>query len=624
MVHIDKFTKLRVPKPDVNFISSLGIGSDILYIPESGKLNTFFKNDKINIIAKTEAIYVPPRLNISGKNIVTNKYFTEIKKEKLNTTILKMPTKVKIKNKNRIFDIGSVIPGVMELANLKSSIGVFDSFFDRISDLNNEFIITEKKTYKTEEINRPKILLLDVNLDENRIYFAEQLEYYLSLRKYRLFEKVTHQDAIPHNLIFKVGNIYYNIGTLVKDKEPYMEINRPIFNKVMIIIKNITAETTMKDLKALANKETKLTYKLLGYKSNVTLDSVFDLNDKIKKISNETTNQDKLLTELRELLITAPAAENLVGKDPIDKLKNFYLALRNAEKIKELEIKELKDKSVQEINKGVEASISSEDQSKATNQIKNDGLSKDDEDHIKDLRLIEQSLNKEYHGTVFLDEMKERGNFGIRSYNPDNILNLTEFSGYKKQGRELSSNLDKNIEDLVKSIEKDKEIGINIHKITTKIVDDDATRYKEFSVQISHPDFGTTFKKKYPVRFRVPIPIEEKYIKVGGNNYIMVNQLFNKPLQKIDWSLVRLFTHFNTTSVILKRSKFNVHSGHQEIEKDFLVTSKKIPKTKLKHEEIDSATQEYLEFKGIPTAIISKLRYKKIELKSPIIIKIIL
>ena len=74
---------------------------------------------------------------------------------------------------------------------------------------------------------------------------------------------------------------------------------------------------------------------------------------------------------------------------------------------------------------------------------------------ISKLTEQEKLLVKKYNGTVFLDDIKEaRSNSflasGKRLFNPDPIVGLTEFNGYKKQETEFENNLDNAIEDLIK------------------------------------------------------------------------------------------------------------------------------------------------------------------------------
>ena len=61
----------------------------------------------------------------------------------------------------------------------------------------------------------------------------------------------------------------------------------------------------------------------------------------------------------------------------------------------------------------------------------------------------------------------------------------------------------------------------------------------------------------YVVKFKVPYPVKNKYFKLDGNTYIMINQFFSKPIMKVKPNLVRLYTHYSTLTVSLKNHKLS-------------------------------------------------------------------
>ena len=81
---------------------------------------------------------------------------------------------------------------------------------------------------------------------------------------------------------------------------------------------------------------------------------------------------------------------------------------------------------------------------------------------------------------------------------------------------------------------------------------------------------GNTTDKPYNITFQVPIPIQQKYIKVGGNNYILINQLFPKSIQKISPNLVRFYTHYSTCSLSIKNTKLTAENSFNDIEENFV------------------------------------------------------
>ena len=70
---------------------------------------------------------------------------------------------------------------------------------------------------------------------------------------------------------------------------------------------------------------------------------------------------------------------------------------------------------------------------------------------------------------------------------------------------------------------------------------------------------------------------------MGGNNFILINQLFAKPIQKVAPNLVRFYTHFSTASLILKNTKLNANSNFEDIENIFVQQLKSINAITLKN-----------------------------------------
>lgn len=595
MLQIDKFLSSEMQRSDVIFIDKFGVGSDIIYLPESGDLTNFINTQKLNIPSKIENVIVPPRLVIGNKPIINNVYYMNIKKLLPNLLFFKVPPKLKTNNKIRIYDLSPTVKDLVNISNTKTIINVYREYFEKVFTSVQDFSAT------TIEKERKKILLIDIDLNQIKTGFTLNFEYYISLSGYR----INHLPYYPDAIIYRIDNMYYPIAKLVKDskdsKLDYMAINKIQLQKVIGMITELETKT----IKEINQTKPLDTVPLLGFKSQKNIDTILnttkDLEDLVK-----ITDPVKRVNKLKDYLNSNPVLEDLNGSDTTEKLNNLQLAIKHAEKIR------AKNTLSDALNGNTK-----ELEEKETDKLKEDQEKEKQTNEFKDIDSIEQKLIKEYNGTKFLSDMQERSNFGIRSFNPDNIVGLKEFSGYNKQAKEFSSNLDASIEDLIMSLVKDQDIKINVHKITSDIKDDNKTRYKEYVAQISHPDFGDTYKNKYPIKFKVPYPVEEKYMKIGGNDYIMVNQLFNKPIQKVNSHLARLYTHYNTTSVSLKNSKFNNKLGLPEIEKEFNANLKNMannPKTKSKYitELINDDDRKILLNKGLPLKLVAKFKFKKL------------
>jgi len=191
---------------------------------------------------------------------------------------------------------------------------------------------------------------------------------------------------------------------------------------------------------------------------------------------------------------------------------------------------------------------------------------------LENIKKIGNEVNKKYNGTVQVNIPKT----GV--FDAQKIVGLNELGNYDKQRVELTENMDELIEDLVHStLEKDPDINLKIKSVKSKIIDDSTNRYKEYQVKIQH-DYRETTKKPYTISFRVPTPVNGKYIKLGGNNYILINQLFPSPLQKINANLIRFYTHFSVASLTVKNSILTASNGFIELEEKFITQLKAVKK----------------------------------------------
>jgi len=198
---------------------------------------------------------------------------------------------------------------------------------------------------------------------------------------------------------------------------------------------------------------------------------------------------------------------------------------------------------------------------------------------VTDINKDILELNKRYNGTVELNEntvLNSRKSF----YNPFNIIGYKDFNAYNKQDVEFGENLDQAIFDLIKSIETDKELGIKVQSIKIDITDTNRDRYKTYKIKLSHKHFG--HDKPYTVSFHVPIPSKGKYLKLGGNDWIMINQFFPKPVVKVAPEMVRIYTHYNTAAVFIKTHALNGEEDIKELVENFGHSLKRTKKLKKK------------------------------------------
>ena len=635
MVQIDKLLNSITHRTDVIFTSSYGDGSDIIYIPENGNISNFFNSQKLNTKATTDSITIPNRLTIAGKTIINNVAYTKMKAapDFKGFDIHKTIQKLKGHNRTRYIDTSFFIKDIVSLAHTRSITGVLGDFFkfifssyNDIEALNNKgtkaFKGIKPQENETHEIQakkelpgRLKILLIDADLNASTsgtssTGFTKDFLYYLQIHKYQMNANLYGGSDLPDAIIYKIGSNYFPIGILEKFEDKtknYVKINR-------IQLENVQKILASNSMDAISNSKKDNTQldKILGFKDPKNIDAIIKVGDDLKKIQDKYTGSKlddtqsnlAMTSEIKKYIEGNPLLSDLEGTTFQEKLQNLYYGMSHAEKL--------------QAQRGVKNEVNPEEEEKLKEEHTSDSINEPTKKLISKLSEQEKVLVKKYNGTVFLDEMQERDNLGARAFNPDNIVQLTEFSGYKKQETEFQNNLDNAIEDLIGSLEKDKELGIKVLNIKSEIRDNNKTRFKRFTVQIQHPNFGDTFKGKYSFTMDVPYPVEGKYIKFGGNDYVMVNQLFNKPIQKVNNQLVRLYTHYNTTSVTLKNSKFNGVYGLQNLEKEIIVAlrawyTKQYPNAPFVMESFKDNEQTEL-FKNIPISrsAIAKFNYKTI------------
>ena len=215
-------------------------------------------------------------------------------------------------------------------------------------------------------------------------------------------------------------------------------------------------------------------------------------------------------------------------------------------------------------------------------------------------------LNKKYNGNITID-VKSKD-----AIDPMKIVDMKVLGNYNKQEQELNENMDENIQDLIDStLLQDKDLNIKVLRTTSRIVDDYNNRYKEYKIRIQHKDIGLTTNKPYDIVLRTPITVQGKYTRIGGNNYIMINQLFSAPITKVAPNLVRFYTHFGTSSLTLKSSHLNADKDFKDIEDRFITDLKSIKAVKLSEFTNDLKDDIVMKYK-IPD--LESFKYQKMEI----------
>jgi DNA-directed RNA polymerase beta subunit len=204
---------------------------------------------------------------------------------------------------------------------------------------------------------------------------------------------------------------------------------------------------------------------------------------------------------------------------------------------------------------------------------------------IKDILSIDtKSVDNIKNNSIGSDVKEQNITVSLPRTGTNKIFNREEIVGLKtlplnRHKYELNEKMDKLIEKLVYDvIQDDPETDIEIMDISTKIVDNYKSRYREYKVKIKHSKLGRTTDKPYSITFRTPVLLNDRYVKIGGNQYVMISQLFSKPIQKVNNSMVRLYTHYGVASVSLKNSALT-NKTYKELEEQIIAANSAIAVT---------------------------------------------
>jgi len=260
------------------------------------------------------------------------------------------------------------------------------------------------------------------------------------------------------------------------------------------------------------------------------------------------------------------------GKEEVDEIdKNNIVKVRD--KVNELSKKlsnkeEDNKKTISEIKKIVHGTP----ELNGTFQDKLDQLYKEDNDTpIDQISESLKKLNEKYNGNIEVN-IKDKS-----AVNSEKIVGMKNLGNYNKQSQELNENMDANIKDLIDStLLADPDLNIELISIKSKVVDNYKDRFKEYSIRIRHKNIGNTTNRPYNITFRTPIVVQDKYTRIGGNNYIMINQLFSAPIAKISPHLVRFYSHYSTAALELKSSRLSVNKDFKDIEDKFIQELKSV------------------------------------------------
>ena len=470
----------------------------VFYLPEPGIQGKNFVNDFRKKSIFQSAIIFKYYI-FKNKKLNAQEYIQEFKKQNPNVPVItdiKTIKKQTLKNKIIFIDLTLF----SELFLIQKSIIKFKAFYEYITIIND--------------------LIKSLNLDIKQSYIFYEgtaslhpfFDYLMLYLRRKSFTIDSHELKVSGIIAFdrQVKLKLYPFAKIEKEREKeVLKFKIPVLNQYQ-------KEVLLQDEEEIKTED----------------DIINDIENKLKdfdvsKIKEEIKNNSKTKQSSEEI-IKIQESKKEFNKD-LDDIYNLLTKI-NPNKSPEENLEYLKEK------------------------FKNDETKKEFLKKADVLLEYLKMINKKYNGMIEIDEnliTKINDSF----FNPIDIVGFKEVNVYNRQSTEFDEVLDQSIYDLFKKIESDKELGIQILNIKSEIVDTNKDRLKKYYITIKQTKFGK--KQPYTIELDVPYPIHDKYLKFGSNTYIMINQLFIKPLIKINPNTVRFYSFFGTITVKLKTHTFN-------------------------------------------------------------------
>jgi len=557
MIKVSTFFKNRVSSAELIFRNADNRGVNLIYFPELGNSGINF----INLYRKKgywDYAIIPMTFAFLSHKIYTNNYYREFKKKIPQVKIQRRFIKNNIDLKSIVVDLTPLSENFAAFSKSRSKKQTMEALFRIIEQFGQDSKITGKEIY----------LLIDgQNQEEKEI--VETLFYYSRLQGNKL--RIKNINGI----ILRGGDRYWPLTIEDRDKDgKYFKINLNMLTRYLKEVHGEDVEEEQETPEEAIQNTQRVVRALYDVHRKKIESSSTAMGGTIQKADNIEENPVELI-------------KNEVERNPYIKGKTFEEKLSNLFRIKPKDISKEDAKKVQAEDKAVQKIV-------------------------KDITEELKKLNKKYNGVVEVSSETIQRNTKT-FYDPIRIVGYKEFHAYDKQKNEFGDNLDQAIFDLIKSIETYKDLGIKVQSVKTVITDNNRDRFKTYKIKLKQK-FGHT--KPYTVSFHVPIPSKGKYLKLGGNDYIMINQFFPKPVIKVSPKMVRVYTQYSTAALHIKHHAINDAQGVKELMHNFGLMLKKTKKLKKAPEILDNEKiQEIIDKYELPETINTDI-FANIEIKA--------
>jgi len=152
--------------------------------------------------------------------------------------------------------------------------------------------------------------------------------------------------------------------------------------------------------------------------------------------------------------------------------------------------------------------------------------------------------------------------------------------------REFEERLDFYVEKIFKVFETGSA-PVKVKKIQKQLFDDNRSRFYEYTITVVDKS-----GEEYDLKVRLPALVYDRYFKLNGKTYILVNQLFLRPITKAKHNSARFLSNYATVTLELRNTKVQI-TNINELLDHIIVKYPKIVESYAVNEEEVSITPEF-------------------------------
>ena len=173
---------------------------------------------------------------------------------------------------------------------------------------------------------------------------------------------------------------------------------------------------------------------------------------------------------------------------------------------------------------------------------------------LTDLNQKEVAKKLEEVGKVFIkpEKITPKVNYEFAQVIPIEEEVQLETTVANRHKKEFETIQDYYLEKIVKSLEEG-ENPVQIVDIKKELKDNNVNRFYKYTITVKDNQ-----GRLYDLNINIPALINDRYFKLNGKTYILVNQLFLKPITKAKHNSARFLTNYATITLELRNVKLPV------------------------------------------------------------------